>query len=249
MSKKRLLLMVLGVVTGVVLAFVILPQGISDASNLNQSAPTMTPTPMQLVVEVQTGILRDEPGFDSNRVGYVGLGDQLDVYGVAYHNTQLWYLVHLDDGEPAWISDTITHIVGIDQIVPTIDLTEFFAPTATWTRTPTPTSTPTATFTPTNTPTSTNTPTNTATSTHTPTKTPTSTPTNTPTFTATATHTLTPTLTATRTPRPTATAKPATATPRATNTPKPATATKAATNRPATKIPTATATIRATSTP
>lgn len=250
MSKQRWLLMVLGVLTGVALAFIILPQGFSDASNINQSSdsPTLTPTYMQLVVEVQTGILRDEPRFDSRRVGFVGLGEQLPVLGVAYHNTQLWYLVQLEDGEVAWISDTIAHIVGVDQIVPTIDLTEFYAPTATPTRTPTPTSTPTAT----STATATYTPTNT------PTRTPTATATNTPTFTATATATHTPTftatatLTATRTSRPTATAtlKPPTATPRATNTPKPRTPThtRTPTNRPSTRVPTTTATVKATAT-
>lgn len=210
--------------------FFTIPQGAEAALD---GTPSLTP--MELVVEALTANLRTEPRTDAKRVTLVNRGDKLPVIGITYNNGQIWYLVQLEGDQTAWISDTISHVVGDVKVIPTINLTAFYAPTATPTNTPTPTATATDTPTPTDTPTYTPTPTNTATATNspTPTDTLTHTPTSTPTYTATVTATSSPTSTATKTPLP------------PTNTPRP-TATKTAT---VTKVPASKTPIPVTKTP
>lgn len=225
-----------------------LPQGESSAFTQKVEV-TLTAAHLQVVVEVSLANLRAEPRTDSAKVTQVPRSTRLNVIGITTHNTQLWYLVQLKGDETAWISDTIAHVDGDAKLLPTIDLTAFYAPTATPTNTPTNTPTATKTSTPTNTPTDTPTFTPTVTSsptaTHTATNTATNTPSNTPTITSspTATATRTPLTTSTRrpsiTPRPSATStkvltptqsEQQTNTLRPTNTPKPSatmTATKA----------------------
>lgn len=212
------------------------PQGESAAFSQKFDA-TLTAARLQVVVEVALANLRAEPRTDAKRVAQVERNTRLNVIGVTYYNTQIWYLVQLDGDQKAWISDTISHVEGDPKLLPSIDLTAFYAPTSTPTLTPTntPTATNTPTFTPTFTPT--DTPTNT------PTNTPTDTPTNTPTNTATNTPTVTSSPTATETHTP----LPPTNTPKPSSTPKP-TSTVAPTKASATLKPSATSTSRPSST-
>ncbi len=219
------------------------PQGASDASNqraetTSDGSPSAIPmaTPLQVVVEALSANLRAEPGTEAKSLGLMKRGTHLTVLGAAYYQGSIWYLVQLEGDELAWISDAIVHVVSNSELVPTINLTEFFAPTATPTQTPTPTPTATMTFTPTptntptNTPTSTPSPTSTYTATSTAhTRTSTNTPTNTATATKTATATATP-VPPTNTPKPKPTNTPTlaktvapspTQRPRPTNTSKP----------------------------
>ena len=208
MSKQYRLIGILVALGLIGFLLVSLPQGASNASNQRANGTasvTPIPLPMQVVVEALSANLRAEPGTQAKSLGLVKRGTRLTVMGAAYFSGQIWYLVQLEGDEQAWISDAIVHVVGNPQLVPTINLTEFFAPTATPTPTPTATNTPTSTVTPS----PTNTPTNTATSTPSPTST------YTPTHTATATSTPTSTATATTRPTSTATRVPPT------NTPKP----------------------------
>lgn len=121
------------------------------------ASPTPTETPMQLVVEVNSANLRRGPGTDYGVVGGVRENTRMTVMGYAIRNyddrDEGWYLVQLNDPiEQAWIAEWIVRIVGDDELVPTIDLTEFYdstntptwtpgGPTVTVTRTPRPTNT------------------------------------------------------------------------------------------------------------
>ncbi len=215
-----------------------LPQGESAAFAQNIEA-TLTAAKLQVVVEVALANLRTEPRTDAKKVTQVPRNTRLKVLGITTYNTQLWYLVQIEGDEKAWISDSISHVDGDAKLLPTIDLTAFYAPTATPTNTPTNTPTATLTSTPTNTPTVTSSPT--ATATNTSTSTSTDTPTNT------ATITSSPTLTATLTPLPTSTPRPSATPVPASKTPKPsATSTKAVTP---TQNAQQTSTLRPTNTP
>ena len=221
-----------------------LPQGESAAFGQKAEA-SLTAAQLQVVVEVSLANLRAEPRTDAKRIAQVERNTRLNVIGVTYYNSQIWYLIQLEGDQKAWISDAIVHVDGDAKLLPTIDLTAFYAPTATPTLTPTQTPSATATSTPTNTPTDTPTFTPTVTSsptsTNTPTNTPTDTPTNTPTATSSPTSTATRTPLPTSTPRPSATLKPTTtATKTLTPTQK---AQQTSTSKPsATKTPTPTAT-------
>ncbi|MBA3870327.1 MAG: SH3 domain-containing protein [Anaerolineae bacterium] len=249
MSKRNWIIGLLGTLGLFGLVLFSLPQGASNASNQHQDgspSPTISPTPMQVVVEALSANVRVEPRTDAKSLGLVKRGTRLTVLGAAYDSGQIWYLVQTEDDEEAWISDAIVHVAGNAGLVPTINLTEFFAPTNTPTSTPTNTATPTDTSTPTNTPTNTPTSMPSPTSTYTPTFTATSTntPSPTSTYTATKTSTLTstPTNTATATRRPTSTATktPVPPTNTATRTPNKPTAT--VTPKPRTSTPTLTKT-------
>jgi len=221
MSKSYGLIGLIGAFILIGLVLFSVPQSASDASNQRaevtaEGTDSVTPiaTPMQVVVEALTANLREKPATESKLLGMVRRGTRLTVIGSAYDSGQIWYLVILEGDEQAWISDAIVHVAGNPQLVPTINLTAFYAPTNTPTPTPTSTNTPTntPTLTPTFTSTPTDTPTNTATSTNTPTSTPTftNTPTNTPR--PSPTHTSTPTKVPSGTP--TKTPHPVTSTPR-----------------------------------
>ncbi|MBI1277425.1 MAG: SH3 domain-containing protein [Anaerolineaceae bacterium] len=223
------------------------PQEASIAFGQKAEA-TLTASHLQVVVEVALANLRAEPRIDSEKVAQVPRSTRLNVLGITTHKSQIWYLVQLEDNKTAWISDAISHVDGDVKLLPSIDLTAFYAPTATPTNTPTNTPTATPTSTPTNTPTNTPTFTPTVTNSPTPTNTPTDTPTNTPTVTN------SPTATKTRTPTPTSTPQPSATPVPPSKTPKPsATSTKVLTptqstqltntSKPsATKTPTPTAT-------
>jgi uncharacterized protein YgiM (DUF1202 family) len=241
MSKQYRLIGILAALGIIGFLLVSVPQGASNASNqraVGTASVTPIPLPMQVVVESLNANLRAEPGTEAEILGLAKRGTHLPVLGAAYYSGQIWYLVQLEGDEQAWISDAIVHVVGDPKLVPTINLTEFFAPTATSTSTPTATNTPTATVTPS----PTNTPTNTATRTLSPTST--YTPTNT------ATATSTPTNTATATKRPTSTATATLVPPTNTLKPKPTNTSVSTKTAPtSTRKPKATATKTPTTTP
>ncbi|MCC6893640.1 MAG: SH3 domain-containing protein [Anaerolineae bacterium] len=224
MPKYKLLAVGLSAFAVWALILLILPQGVSDASNMQLAgtrSPTFTPspTPIQLVVEVPKGNLRNAPGIGSKIMGIVLADTRLTVMGVAEYGDTIWYLVQIEGTEQAWISEQIVSIAADLEIIPTINLTEFFSRTATPTWTP---GGPTATVTkprPTRTPTYTQTPVRTVDYTATA-NAPTRQPTNRP---------------ATQPPKPTSTKRPPTNVP----TVRPPTNTPATqpTNRPPTNTP------------
>lgn len=119
-----------------------LPQGVSaDASELLQAGTasatfTPSPTPIQLIVEVPRGKLRNAPGLTSAVSGIVLENTRLTVMGLAYYGDSVWYLVQIEGSEQAWISEAIVSIAADLEVVPTINLTEYFERTTTPTWTP-----------------------------------------------------------------------------------------------------------------
>ncbi len=166
MPNQRWIVVLLSTLGLCGLFLIVVPQRVSEASSRNLAVTltgvpsatiTLIPTPIYVVVEALTGNLRAAPRMDGKRIGIVRRGDQFIVMGVAYSGTSLWYLIQLKKNNQGWVSDAIVGIAGDSALIPTIDLTDFYADTLTPTASAT--VTPTITLTPTKTPFSTVTPT------------------------------------------------------------------------------------------